>query len=152
MIRYLGFSAHTMEACIAALDRYPFDSILFPVNFGTFHKGGFGPAALDKAREHGAKILALKSMARQKWTDGHPKRDQYSKCWYEPLDDPELAWLAMRFTLGQGVTALLPPGEEPLWRMAMEQVPRGLDPLSEEELALLKERAEELDPIFEAAT
>ncbi len=148
VIKYLGFSAHTVEACLAALDHYPFDSILFPVNFASFYEGGFGPEALAQAKAHGAKVLALKSLARQKWTEGHPKREQYSKCWYEPIDDPELAWLAMRFTLSQDVVAMLPPGEESLWRLAMEQVPRGLDPLSEGELEQLKSRAAHSDPIF----
>ncbi len=148
VIKYLGFSAHTVEACIAALNHYPFDSILFPVNFASFYEGGFGPEALAQAKAHGAKVLALKSLARQKWTEGHPKREQYSKCWYEPIDEPDLAGLAMRFTLSQDVVAMLPPGEEPLWRMAMDQVPRGLDPLSESELAELKKRAAALDPIF----
>lgn len=148
VIKYLGFSAHTEGACLAALKCYPFDSILFPVNFATFLEGGFGSEALAAAKACGTKILALKSMARQQWTDGHPKREQYGKCWYEPLDDPDLAWLAMRFTLGQDVVSLLPPGEEPLWRMAMAQVSRGLDPLSENELEYLKSRAAELDPIF----
>lgn len=148
VIKYLGFSAHTVEACIAALNYYPFDSILFPVNFATFYEGGFGPEALAQAKQRGAKILALKSLARQKWTEGHPKRKQYGKCWYEPIDDPDLAWLAMRFTLSQGVVALLPPGDEALWRMAMEQVPRGFDPLTAGELEDLKSRAARLDPIF----
>ncbi|MDF7798630.1 aldo/keto reductase [Pontiellaceae bacterium B1224] len=148
VIKYLGFSAHTVEACLAALKRYPFDSILFPVNFASFYEGGFGPEALAQAKAHGAKVLALKSLARQKWTEGHPKRKQYSKCWYEPIDDPDLAWLAMRFTLSQDVVAMLPPGEEPLWRMAMEQVPRGFAPLSTDELERLKTQAGHLDPIF----
>ena len=148
VIKYLGFSAHTVEACTAALDHYPFDSILFPVNFTSFYEGGFGPEALAQAKARGAKVLALKSMARQKWREGHPKREQYAKCWYEPVDDPDMAWRAMRFTLSQDVVALLPPGEEPLWRMAMEQVQRGLDPLSAGELLDLKNRASDLDPIF----
>ena len=42
-IRYLGFSAHSEEAALAALDRYDFDSILFPINFATFYQGNFGP-------------------------------------------------------------------------------------------------------------
>lgn len=148
VIKYLGFSAHSEEACLAALERYPFDSILFPVNFASFLEGGFGLKALTAAKKCGTKILALKSMARQQWTEGHPKREQYSKCWYEPLDDPDLAWLAMRFTLGQDVVSLIPPGEESLWRMAMAQVSRGLDPLSADELEYLKHEAGELEPVF----
>lgn len=151
-IKHLGFSAHSVEAAMAALDRYPFESVLFPVNFATFEKGGFGPALLDRCRRDGVAVLALKAMARQKWTDDHPKRAQYRKAWYEPLDDPALAALALRYTLGKdGVVAALPPGHYELWRMAMDSF-AGDAPLSDAELAALRERAAELDPIFEAAT
>ncbi len=35
-VRYLGFSAHSEEAAHAAMDRFPFDSILFPLSFTTW--------------------------------------------------------------------------------------------------------------------
>lgn len=149
-LKALGVSAHSVEAAMAALDRYPFDSVLFPVNFATFHKGGFGPALLERCKRDGVSVLALKAMARQKWTDGHPKRERWNKCWYEPLDEPETAALAMRFTLGMGVTSALPPGHAELWRMALDTF-TGTEPLTDAELDSLKARAEELDPIFAAS-
>ena len=32
-IRYIGFSVHSAETAVAAMDRYPFDTVLFPLNF-----------------------------------------------------------------------------------------------------------------------
>ena len=119
-VRHLGFSAHSVEAAFAAMDRYDFDSILFPVNFATYFKGNFGPQIMKKAQSKGLACLALKALARQKWPAKSPDQSKYPKCWYEPLTDPREAELGLRFTLSQEVTAALPPGEESLFRLALD--------------------------------
>lgn len=88
-VRFLGFSAHSVEAALALVDGYAFDSILFPFSYASWHAGGFGPQVLARAREKGIGILCLKAMAKGPWPEGAVKR--YAKCWYEPLDTPEQA-------------------------------------------------------------
>ena len=109
-VRFLGFSAHSVEAATALMDGYAFDTILFPVNYATWHAGSFGPQVLAKAKEKGMGILCLKAMAKGPWPEGAAKR--YAKCWYEPLDTPETAAMGLRFTLSHPVTAAIPPGDE----------------------------------------
>ena len=46
-IRFLGFSAHSEEAARAAMERFAFDTILFPFNFSTWVNGRFGPGCLS---------------------------------------------------------------------------------------------------------
>src|SRR5664279_3074182 len=43
-IRYIGFSAHSEEAAHAAMDRFDFDSLLFPLSFPTWIGANFGPS------------------------------------------------------------------------------------------------------------
>src|SRR6516162_6046781 len=50
-IRYIGFSVHSQETALAAMDRYNFDTILFPVNWVLFTQAGFGPKILEKAQQ-----------------------------------------------------------------------------------------------------
>mgnify|MGYP001134072722 CR=1 FL=1 len=38
LVRYIGFSAHTEEAALAMLNRFEFDSILFPFNWVCWHQ------------------------------------------------------------------------------------------------------------------
>lgn len=149
-VRYLGFSVHSVEAALAALDRYPFDSVLFPLNFATVFKGDFGPRILEKALEAGAARLALKSMARQHWPDDDPGREAYRKCWYQPITDPREAELALRFTLSKPVTAALPPGEESLFQMALDFAAR-FRPITPEEEDELRAMAAGMNVIFRAA-
>jgi aryl-alcohol dehydrogenase-like predicted oxidoreductase len=116
-IRYIGFSAHTVEAALAMLDHYPFDSLLFPVNFVCYAQGHFGPQVMARARERKTARLAIKAMAHGPW--GRTKR-RYPNCWYRPVDDRQLARQALRFALGEGVTAASPPGDERLFRLALD--------------------------------
>ncbi len=104
------FHAHSIEAAQAALDRYPFDSILFPVNFACYVADDFGPQILKLAEEKGAARLALKALARQSWPQDDPMREEYKKCWYQPLTDPRQAALALRFTLNKPVNRRHPAG------------------------------------------
>jgi len=150
-IRHLGFSAHSEEAALAAMERYDFDSILFPINFATFYKGNFGPKVITAAKSKAMAILALKSLARQRWPKNDPSRKEYSKCWYQPLTKREEARLGLYFTLSQPVTAAIPPGEESLFRMALD-LAMNLKPISKDDLEKVKQMAKSLNPVFQAKT
>ncbi|MEN8127360.1 MAG: aldo/keto reductase [Planctomycetota bacterium] len=147
-IRHLGFSAHSHEAALAAMDRYDFDSILFPVNFANYYKGGFGSEVIEAAKKKGVAILALKMFARQKWPKDAPLRETYSKCWYQPITEREQAKLAMAFTLSQPVTAAVPPGDENLFRLAMD-LAMEYEPITPAQTEKVKALAMDLNPIFE---
>jgi len=149
-IRHLGFSAHTEEAALAAMERYDFDSILFPINFTCFLKGKFGPRVIKKARSQGLSCLALKALCRQQWPPDDPQRQKYSKCWYQPVTDREEAELALRFTLSQPITAAIPPGEEELFRLALA-LALNFKPITEEQIKSLEALAADLKPIFATA-
>ncbi len=144
-VRFVGFSAHSVEAALALIDGYDFDSILFPVNFATWTAGDFGPQVLAKAKAKGMGILCLKALARGPWPEGAQKR--YEKCWYEPLDQPAEAALALRFTLSHAVTAAIPPGDPGLFRMAVK-LAKGFTPVTPEEEAALKAKAAAGTPLF----
>lgn len=146
-IRHLGFSAHSEAAALAALERYEFDSVLFPINFTTYLKGSFAPQVISKVKERGIALLALKALARQSWPKDDPQRQKYSKCWYQPVSDAGEAELALKFTLSQPVTAAVSPGEESLFRLAVQLAP-GLKPITAEEETQLAALAEGLEPIF----
>ncbi len=150
-VRFIGFSAHSVENALAMLDRYDFDTILFPINFVLFSQANFGPQILKRAREKGMGILALKGMAKGAWSDSQKKDHPFPKCWYEPAALPEEASLALRWTLSRPVTAAVPPGEEKYFRQAME-VAQHFKPLKPEEEKTLLARATGVTPLFHLAT
>jgi len=144
-IRFIGFSAHSVEAALALMDGFDFDTILFPINYATWNAGNFGPQVLEKAKSKQMGILALKAMAKTRIPRGTKRT--YEKCWYEPLADREQARAGLRFTLSHPVTAAIPPGDENLFRMALE-LAAGFTPLKPEEAEALKKQAMATEPLF----
>jgi aryl-alcohol dehydrogenase-like predicted oxidoreductase len=146
-LRFIGFSAHSVETALAALDRYNFDTILFPINFVLFSQANFGPQVLEKARQKNMGILALKSMAKSTWADSEKKTHPHPKCWYHPADFPEQASLGLRWTLSHPITAAVPPGDESYFRLAMD-ITQNFKPVSPDEEKTLLASATGAEPIF----
>ena len=145
-IRFIGFSAHSVEAAESMMDRFDFDTILFPVNYVIWNKGNFGPQVLEKAHKKQMGILALKSMAKGPLPKGVENKE-YPKCWYEPLTEPEDIKMGLSFTLSHPVTAALTPGDIRLFRTALN-VSGGIKPLKDDEIQQIKEKALKGEPLF----
>jgi predicted aldo/keto reductase-like oxidoreductase len=144
--RFLGFSAHSEEAALLAMDKFDFDTVLFPINYACLLKAGFGPKVIARAMEKKMGILALKILARQKWPE-EGMRKEYPKCWYQPITDPAEAELAFKFTLSQPITAAVPPGDPRIFKQALELAHR-FAPILPEEESKLRTLAAGLNPIF----
>jgi aryl-alcohol dehydrogenase-like predicted oxidoreductase len=147
-VKYIGASAHSAEAAIALMDRFPLDSILFPVNYVCWQQGNFGPQILEHAKRKGVARLALKAMAHTKWTAG-ADRKQYPNCWYQPLDEPSKVAKAVRWTLSQDVTSAIPPGHQRLFDLALDAV-RGFKPLTAAENREVLASTKGVEPLFSA--
>jgi len=145
-LRFIGFSAHSTEAALLAIDKFDFDTVLFPINYACILKADFGPRVIARAKEKKMGILALKVLARQTWSEEN-MRKEYPKCWYQPILDPKESELAFRFTLSQPVTATVPPGDPRLFKRALE-LAHEFTPLRPEDEAKLRDLAAGLNPIF----
>ena len=119
-IRHLGFTAHTEAAALAAMDRFEFDSVMFPLSFSSWYGAAFGPRVLEKANAKGIAVMAIKTLARQKWPKGPRGTDAFSTMWYQPVTAPEEQALSIRWTLSRQVTAILPAANDVLHRRALE--------------------------------
>ena len=146
-IRYIGFSVHSAETAVAAMDRYHFDTILFPLNFVLYTQAGFGPQILKKAQEKQMGILALKGMAKTVWPADQKQDHPEPKCWYKPAGFPDEASMGLRWTLGHPITAAIPPGDERYFRLAMN-VAQSYKPLEAREEETLLAGAPSIEPIF----
>jgi predicted aldo/keto reductase-like oxidoreductase len=146
-IRHIGFSAHSEEAAHAAMDRFDFDSILFPLSFPTWIGAKFGPSVYRRAKKNGMGIIALKAMAHQLWPRG--KKHRWKKTFYEPFDEIDKAALGLRFTLHLPVAAMFPPGHWELFQMALGLAQaKALTPLTGIERKIIKQIAKNSVPIF----
>ena len=116
--KYVGFSAHSVDAALLAMKNYDFDSILFPMNFACWNAGNFGPQVYEEAKKRGMGILALKAMALTRLKEGEEKI--FKNVWYRPIQDEEIMKMALKFTLSKDITAAVPPGKNTLFLKALE--------------------------------
>ena len=146
-VRFLGFSAHSVEAALIAMDQFDFDTVLFPINFVMYSQANFGPQIVQRAREKQMGMMAIKAMAKTVWSASEKKNHPYDKCWYKPAALPQQAELALRWTLSQPVTAAIPPGDIDYFRLAMDVAER-FTPVNESETNTLMAQAKGLEPLF----
>ena len=146
-IRHVGFSAHTEEAAVAALDRFEFDSVMFPLNFASWYGANWGRRILEKAKAKGTAVFAIKALARQRWPKGPREAGPFARMWYQPLADPQEQAMSVRWTLSQGATAILPPHNDVLHRRAFE-IGLAYAPITPAETEQLRKLAGTVDPLF----
>lgn len=144
-IKHLGFSAHSVDAALLAMENYDFDSILFPINFACWNAGNFGPQVYAEAEKRGMGILALKSMALTRLKPDEQKI--YKNVWYRPVLDEEIMKMALKYTLSRNVTAAIPPGKNTLFLKALEFM-NDFGAITTRETDRLKELAQVTEPIF----
>lgn len=145
LIKHIGFSAHSVEAAIELMNRFDFDTIMFPVSASSWYAGNFGPQVLQRAHDKNMGILALKAMAKGPWPEG--TINKIPKCWYQPMSSPEEALSGLRFTLSHPVTLAIPPGNEDLFRLALQQIKK-FKPLEADEIEQIKIQNLAHPPLF----
>jgi predicted aldo/keto reductase-like oxidoreductase len=143
--RYLGFSAHSVDAALHAMELYDFDTILFPFNFVCWNTGNFGPQVFEKAKQSNKGILALKSMALTTLKKGESK--VFPNCWYRPVTDDEILNMAFRYTLSLDITAAVSPGEIQLFWKGVE-IAKRFKPINKSEKEKLLALAKVTEPVF----
>ncbi len=144
--RFLGFTAHSVEAAMTLMDRFDFDTMMFPVNYATWNEADFGPQALAKAQEKGLGVIAIKAMCKRPWPED-ADRSAHPNCWYEPMTEPSEALQGIRFTLSQAVTTMIHPADEECFKLALRLVPK-FTPLTPEEAEEIKTKATGLPTLF----
>ena len=144
-VKHIGFSAHTTEAALAALDGFDFDSCMFPINFVEWYKTGFGREVMERAAAKGTAMISIKPVSRGLWPKGVEKTYNW---WYRPLEDPAEYQLAMDWVLSlPGMVTTLPTSYVDVFEhtVAAARKHRGIRP---DETEKIKELASSCVPIF----
>ena len=145
-IKHIGFSAHTTLSALAAMDRFKFDTVMFPINFIEHFSFAFGQAVLEKAKNQGVSVLAIKSTSGGGWADDVPreKRDW----WYKVINEEQNLNKALRFALSQhNVTAAIPASFLPHFQASVD-AGKAYKPVSKKEMKELHALARKSESIF----
>ncbi|MBQ3879617.1 MAG: aldo/keto reductase [Oscillospiraceae bacterium] len=141
---HIGFTAHSEEAALRMIELYDFESVLFPFNWFMNMAHGMGSRLMEKAKEKGMGVLAMKAFIERRWeNDAERASSCFPKSWCKPIDvqDEAFGMAAMRYTLSLGADTLVPPGNFASFSFAVDHIQEVLaNPLADTDRALLAEK------------
>jgi len=140
-VRKLGITCHSEAMALQALERYPFDTVLFPLNWQMDMRNGFGSALCTEAKKRGFGLLAMKSLIHRCWlSEEEKKQTRFNKSWCKPIEDKPLGLAAMKYAFHMGADVVVPPGNFESFSFVVEHIKEILDhPLDKHDRALLEE-------------
>ncbi len=144
VIRQLGFSAHSEDAALRALELYDYDTILFPVNWLMNKSKGMGDRILKAVKERNMGVIGMKAFVERAWdSEEEQANSQFPKSWCKPfdIDDEDFGMACMRYALKLGADVLVPPGNFESFSFGVEHIEQCLaEPFGEKDEAILNER------------
>jgi predicted aldo/keto reductase-like oxidoreductase len=126
LTRFLGVTGHGLAAPsqhLAALRRYPFDSVLFPFSYILSTNETYWAsvlALLDECSRRQVAVQTIKAVVRAPWGE----RPAGAPTWYEPFTDPKEIELAVHWVLSHPQTFLNTVGDVKLLPVVLEAVSR----------------------------
>jgi predicted aldo/keto reductase-like oxidoreductase len=149
----VGITGHGHDAPathLEALARYPFDTVLSPLNYVLAQDPAYLAAYQALAAEvqaQDAGLMIIKSAARRNWPE--PVEHGYGT-WYEPFDDQERIGAAVAWVLShREVTGIATPGDVRLLPLLIEAERRLPDTTPEQAAAVLARASDYSSPFID---
>ena len=149
LIRHIGITGHGVLApmvFIEALNRFDFDSVLFPVNFVQFAEPAYKAKALELltlCQNNNVGSMLIKSITKAPWGDRNHEFDT----WYEPFTESEMIQKTVNFALSQNATGICTAGDTRLLPLVLKAC-ENFRPMPEAEQEKLIENAQKYQPLF----
>jgi aryl-alcohol dehydrogenase-like predicted oxidoreductase len=150
LARFIGVTGHGLEVARRhreSLERFPFDSVLFPYNATQLRGEEYArdvEALIAICTERGVATQTIKAITLAPWPGERPARPT---TWYEPLTDQRDIDLAVRFVLGRPGLFLNTASDIDLLAKILDAANRGGPPPAAEEMDELVLRRE-MAPLF----
>ena len=132
LVGAVGVTGHGSEAAqthLEALRRYPFATVLTPLNPVLWrddtYRAAYGALA-DEARRQDAGLMTIKTVSRRNWPQGG---EQSYATWYEPYDDQSRITAAVSWVLAhEEITGIPTAGDVRLLGMLLAAERDRIDP------------------------
>jgi len=150
LTRFIGITGHGPEiptVLIEALNRFDFDSVLFPLNSILLGIPEYRKKALEllkQCKEKDVGVMIIKSVAKGPWGD----KPHTHAPWYEPFTQEKDIQKAVSFVLSHEVTGICTVSDMSLLPLVL-QACENHQPLSNENQKAMIEESRIFEPIFE---
>ena len=148
--RYLGITGHgllTPQVFIKALERFDFDSVMFPINAVLYANADYRAATeelLALCDERDVAVMVIKAIAKGPWGD----QDKDYNTWYQPYDAQQRINESVRFALSQHPVAAIPSAGDTRLLPRVIQAAEQFTPMSADEQAALIDSVRQQEPLF----
>jgi aryl-alcohol dehydrogenase-like predicted oxidoreductase len=149
LVRFIGVTGHGLGIAAMhrrSLERFPFDSVLFPYSYVLLRDEGYRAdvdALLAVCRERGVAVQTIKSLTRRPWGERHQTR----ATWYEPLEEQADIDVAVHWVLGHEGFFLNTVGDIHVLPRVLDAAERFQGPVSDEAMRAVVERRG-MEPLF----
>ena len=142
LIRNIGFSTHSEDVALKALDLFDFDTVLFPMIWAMGINIGWGDRISERVKQTDAGLLAMKTLIHRMWLNDE-ERTAYPKSWCKPVYGNDALGIAgMKYGLLKGANTLIPPGNFEHFCFMLDHIDECLStPLTDAEWHLLRTEA-----------
>lgn len=107
LVRFIGVTGHGTRVAAMhrkSLERFAFDSVLFPYNFTMLNLAQYADdaeALIKLCNQRGVATQTIKSAARRRWQDASKGQQEPKHSWYQPLRDRDPIRRAVSFVLSR---------------------------------------------------
>jgi len=146
LIRYIGITGHRPYVQIEAINRFDFDTVLFPLNrVLAAHPNDYTEFRflIDTTQKKDIGTIAIKAIAKQPWNPGV----RMYRTWYEPFTEQVDIDKSIWYTLSQGISTTVLPADLRLWPKVIDAAER-FKPMGEKEQEAVISEAGVYKPIF----
>lgn len=135
LLKFIGITGHRPFVEVEALNRFDFDTILFPLNrVLAAHRNDYTDFTqlIELARKKDVGTIAIKAVAKRPWEGAM----HMFKTWYEPFNEQKDIEESLWYTLSQDITTAALPADLRLWPMIIDVAERykPMDTLLQEEV------------------
>jgi aryl-alcohol dehydrogenase-like predicted oxidoreductase len=147
LVRFVGITGHHCAVLRDAIERFPFDTVMFPLN--PIQAADPRPATdyrplVAAALARGTGMIGIKATALGPW---RTRAEQTYTTWYRPSDDPADAALRLRFALTHPIATAVLPSDTRLWPALFDAAAR-FEPLDEPTLDAMIGAAHGAMPLY----
>ena len=146
LTKYIGITGHRPFVHVEALNRFDFDTVLFPLNrVLAAHRNDYTDFTqlLELARKKDVGTIAIKAVAKRPWE----ATSHVSRTWYEPFSDLADIEESLWFTLSHDITTAALPSDLQLWPAIFDAAER-FKPMDEQTRREVVRKVRQYPPIF----